>query len=125
MATDSCRLDRWLWAVRVFKTRSLAKDACLRSAIRVNGSTAKPAFKVRIGDQISIKGRDHTRELEVAALLEKRVGPALAPNYFVDHSPPSSNQSVVTPSVSFAQRDRGTGRPTKRDRRLIDKLRGG
>ena len=122
MKPDSCRLDRWLWAVRVFKTRSLANAACLKGAIRVNGSTAKPAFKIKSGDQISVKGRERTRELELAAVLEKRVGPALASNYFVDHTPPSNNESGIEPSVSFPPRDRGAGRPTKRDRRLIDKL---
>ena len=125
MNPDSCRLDRWLWAVRVYKTRSLAKDACLKGAIRVNGSTAKPAARIKSGDQISVKGRERTRELEVAAVLEKRVGPALASNYFVDHTPPSHKESGIGPSVSLPQRDRGAGRPTKRDRRLIDKLRRG
>ncbi len=125
MNADSCRLDRWLWAVRVFKSRSLAKDACVKGAIRVNGSTAKPAFKIKTGDQVSIRERDRTRELEVAAILEKRVGPTLASDYFVDHTLPSNNETRGRPSESFAQRDRGTGRPTKRDRRLIDKLRRG
>ena len=125
MKPDSCRLDRWLWAVRVYKTRSLAKDACLKGAIRVNGSTAKPGFKIKSGDHISVNGRERTGALEVAEVLEMRGGPALASNYFVDHTPPSNNESGIEPSVSFPQRDRGAGRPTKRDRRLIDKLRRG
>ena len=99
MSADSCRLDRWLWCVRAFKSRSLAKDACLTGAIRVNGSAAKPAFKVKTGDQISIKGRYRTRELEVAAVIEKRVGPALASNYYVDHTPPSNNGEDERQSV--------------------------
>ncbi|HAF69376.1 MAG TPA: RNA-binding protein [Acidimicrobiaceae bacterium] len=124
MNKSSCRVDRWLWAVRIFRTRSLSKEACVRGAIRVNGSAAKPSASVKSGDRVTVKIRGSLKELEVIQTLEKRVGPALAANYYIDHSPASAQNE---PTVSFnpvAKRERGSGRPTKRDRRHIDRLRG-
>ena len=123
MTESSCRIDRWLWAVRIFRTRSLAKEACLRGAIRVNGSVAKPSSNVKSSDRVTIKIRGALKEMEVVQTLEKRVGPALAGNYYIDHSPApdQSEQTISSPRV--AERARGSGRPTKRDRRQIDKLR--
>jgi len=123
--TGSCRLDRWLWAVRVFKTRSLAKDACVRGSVRVNNSTAKPAMRIKPGDRVTIKLRARVRELELVQVLEKRVGPSLVSNYYIDHTPLPDKKLEASPVVTVGQRDRGAGRPTKRDRRLIDKLRRG
>ena len=125
MSTVSGRLDRWLWAVRVFKTRSLAKEACVRGSVRVNNSIAKPALRIKTGDRVTIKLRSRVRELEVTRVLEKRVGPSLVSNYYIDHSPLPDKGLDASPGVTVGQRDRGAGRPTKRDRRLIDKLRRG
>lgn len=119
------RVDKWLWSVRVYKTRTMATDACTAGRVKVNGSVAKPATKIDIGDRVHAVRKDRVIIYEVAALIEKRVSAGRAAGCVVDHSPPPPEKRpdfVDTPV--FAQRDRGAGRPTKRDRRMIDKLRG-
>ena len=113
-------MDRWLWAVRVTKTRSLATDACQGGHVRVNGHPAKPAATVRVGDRVEATLAGRHRVLEVARVIDKRVGAPLAAECYVDHSPPPPS-SHDAPAV-FA-RDRGAGRPTKRDRRRLDRFR--
>lgn len=119
---DGTRIDQWLWGVRVFKTRSLATDACRGGHVRINGTAAKPASPVRVGDRIEVRAGDRDRVLEVARLIEKRVSAPLAAACLVDHSPPPPPREHV-PAPLF-QRARGTGRPTKRDRRQLDRFRG-
>ena len=119
------RVDKWLWSVRVFKTRTMATDACTAGRVKVNGSVAKPATKIEVGDRVQATRKDRVIIYEVTGLIEKRVSAARAAECVVDHSPPppaKTTDFVDTPA--FAQRDRGAGRPTKRDRRMIDKLRG-
>jgi len=119
-AVDETRVDKWLWAVRVFKTRALATAACKGGHVRVNGAPAKPATTVRVGDRVEARAHDHHRVLEVARVIDKRVGAPLAAECVVDHSPPPPAREQ-SPDV-FA-RDRGAGRPTKRDRRRLDRFR--
>jgi ribosome-associated heat shock protein Hsp15 len=88
--------------------------------VRINGAPAKPASNVRVGDRIAARAHGHDRELEVVRIIDKRVGAPIAAECFVDHSPPPSRER----DLSVAARDRGTGRPTKRDRRALDRLRG-
>lgn len=118
---EKVRVDRWLWSVRVFKTRSDATAACRGGHVRINGSPAKPAAPVKVGDRIGVKGREHTKDLEVIRLIDKRVGASVAAECLVDHSPPPVIEERLPPVF---QRDRGAGRPTKRDRRQLDRLRG-
>ena len=103
------------------KTRSDAATACRGGHVKVNGKTAKPATPVKVGDRIEAHLRDRERILEVTALIVKRVGAAVAVDCFVDHSPPPPEREIDVPVF---QRDRGAGRPTKRDRRELDRLRG-
>jgi ribosome-associated heat shock protein Hsp15 len=118
---DSTRVDRWLWAVRLYKTRSLATDACRGGHVKVNGATAKPATTVKIGDRVETFVADRERVLEVAGIIDKRVGAAAAAESFVDHSPPAPpREERLAPLFS---RDPGAGRPTKRERRALDRLR--
>lgn len=114
------RVDRWLWAIRVYKTRALSSEACRGGHVQVNGRAAKPATTVRVGDKVVVKLDQRVRDLEVVQLLDKRVGPALASPAFVDHSPPPIAPAA---QAQFAVRDRGTGRPTKKDRRQLERLR--
>ena len=123
MTKSSCRIDRWLWSVRIFRTRSLAKEACLRGAIRVIDAVVKPSSNLKSGDRVTVKTSSVLKVLEVVQTLEKRVGPAVALDYYLDHTPAPTcieQPNAVTP---VAKRERGSGRPTKRERRQIDKLR--
>ncbi|MDG3009652.1 RNA-binding S4 domain-containing protein [Rhodococcus sp. D2-41] len=119
--TDTVRVDSWTWAVRLFKTRSAAAAACRSGHVRVNGSTAKPAQPVRAGDEVRVRGAGHERIVEVTKTISKRVGPAIAAECLVDHSPPPPPTEI---QMAAPRRDRGAGRPTKRERREIDQLRG-
>lgn len=120
-ATPSTRVDRWVWAVRLTRTRALAAAACRSGHVKVNGDRAKPATSVKVGDEVRVRGEGPERIVVVAQVIEKRVGAAVAAEAFVDHTPPPPPREEV-PSVP--QRDRGAGRPTKRERRLIDQFRG-
>lgn len=109
--------------MRVFKTRSLATAACRGGHVRVNGAAAKPATTVGPGSRVDVTTPGGLRLLEVVDPIEKRVGAAVAATCMVDHTPPPTPQErdAATP---FA-RERGTGRPTKRDRRQLDRFRSG
>jgi ribosome-associated heat shock protein Hsp15 len=117
---DATRVDRWVWAIRLYTTRSDATDACRAGHVKVNGTSAKPAAAVRVGDRVHVRvhGRDH--DVEVVQVIDKRVGAALAAACFVDHSPPPPPREE---RALVAERDRGAGRPTKRDRRDLDRWR--
>ncbi len=115
------RIDRWLWAVRQFKTRSEATKACTAGHVTVNGRPAKPAATVRAGDRVSARVHGIQRELEVVRIIDNRVGAPIAATCLVDHTPPPPPED---PDAPIWERDRGMGRPTKRDRRQLDRLRG-
>lgn len=118
---SSVRADAWIWAVRVVPTRSQATAACRAGHVRVNGDRVKPAHPVRLGDEVRVRTDRVDRVLVVRRLLVKRTSAAIAAECFEDHSPPP----VPKPERSVAGvRDRGTGRPTKRERRETDRLRG-
>jgi ribosome-associated heat shock protein Hsp15 len=119
-AAEAVRLDKWLWAARIFKTRSLAQEACRGGHVRVNDHTGSPARALRVGDRIEVRKEERRLVLEVAA-VESRRGPApAARRLYVDHSPPPPPREAEP----FVFRDRGAGRPTKRDRRAIRRARG-
>ncbi|MCU1489780.1 MAG: hslR [Acidimicrobiaceae bacterium] len=118
---EETRVDRWLWAVRAAATRSGATALCRGGHVRVNGTGAKAATTIRPGDTVTarIAGRD--RVLEVVQTIDKRVGAAAAAGCLIDRSPPPPPRELRSPVL---QRDPSSGRPTKRDRRQIDRLRG-
>ena len=114
------RVDSWIWSVRLTKTRSLAAAACKAGHVRVNGERAKPAQTVRPGDEVRVReGGGYERIVTVARIVRKRVGAPVAAECYVDTSPPRPPREEV---VLVAVRDRGTGRPTKRDRRELERL---
>ena len=123
MELETTRVDRWLWAVRLYKTRSVATDACRGGHVKVNGASAKPATPVRVGDRVEAYAHGRERIFEVVALIDKRVGAPAAAACLVDHSPPPPprEESLLPPFL----RPAGTGRPTKRDRRRLDQFRDG
>ena len=119
---DSLRVDRWLWAARVFKTRSLAGAACDGGKVDVNGEGAKPARRVRIGDLIAVTlPRGRRRILKVAGVEDRRGSAAVAKALFEDLTPPEPPRPPQAPPP---RREPGSGRPTKRERRDIERLRG-
>jgi ribosome-associated heat shock protein Hsp15 len=114
-------VDQWLWSVRLTTTRSEAAAACRGGHVKVNSRAAKPATPVKVGDRVEAYLRDRERILEVRRVIVKRVGAAVAVECFVDHSPPPPER---VHDVPVFERDRGAGRPTKRDKRQLDRLRG-
>jgi ribosome-associated heat shock protein Hsp15 len=118
---DGIRLDIWLWAVRLTPTRSVATELCRNGRVMLNGRVAKAATTVAVGDRIEARIAQRQRVVEVVQVIAKRVGAPLAAECLVDHSPPVPREV----SEPVLPRDRGAGRPTKRDRRQIDRLRGG
>lgn len=119
--TSRVRTDAWLWAVRVYKTRSAATTACRAGHVRVNGDRAKAAQPIGPGDEVRIRIAGFDRTLVVRQAIVKRVGAPAAALAYEDLTPPPPPRE----SIAFVPiRDRGAGRPTKRERRDIDKLRG-
>lgn len=116
---EAVRVDRWVWAIRLYKTRADATAACRGGHVTINGASAKPATPVRVGDRVVARVHATERIVEVARLIDKRVGAALAAECIVDHTPPPPE----TDRTRIAERERGAGRPTKRERRQIDRLR--
>ena len=123
MASDegSVRVDSWIWSVRLTKTRSLAASACRAGHVRVNGERVKPAQAVRAGDEVRLRHAGRDRVVVVSRIVRKRVGAAVAVECYVDNSPPPPPKEQTVP---IGLRDRGAGRPTKRDRREMERLRG-
>ncbi len=124
MSAASTRVDKWLWSVRAYKTRTQAGDACSAGKVLVNGEIAKPATKIKAGDEVTARRRDRTVVFGVVEVIEKRVSAAKAAECIDDRSPalpPRDPGDFFIGEV--AKRDRGAGRPTKRDRRDIERLR--
>lgn len=114
------RVDQWLWAVRQFKTRSAATAACKAGHVRVNGAHAKAAQSIAIGDEVRVRIEGFDRYLLVRGILLKRVGAPIARQAYVDFSPPRPSRLDAPAPIL---RDRGSGRPTKKERRALDRLR--
>ncbi len=119
VSNSAVRIDAWLWAIRAYKTRSAATTACRAGHVRLNDKPAKASQIVIPGDTIRIRMPGFERILEVRQLIAKRVGAEAASHCFTDHTPPRPK----LPALGLPQRDRGAGRPTKKDRRELDRLR--
>ncbi|MFH8975593.1 RNA-binding S4 domain-containing protein [Streptomyces sp. NPDC017890] len=118
---ETVRVDSWIWAVRLIKTRSLGATACRGGHVRVNGERVKPAYSLRVGDEVRLRQEGRERVVVVKRLIRKRVGAPVATQCYIDNSPPPPPREAVAPA---GIRDRGAGRPTKRDRRELERLRG-
>lgn len=120
---DSVRIDKYLWAIRVYKTRSEATEACNGNKIKIAGVNAKPSKAVKIGDVIEVRKGSVLFTYKVLALSENRMGAALVPEYAENLTPESETAKMHAPRETILyQRDRGAGRPTKKDRRILDDL---
>jgi ribosome-associated heat shock protein Hsp15 len=122
---DQVRIDKWLWAVRVFKTRSIATDACKKGRVTIDGQSAKPSRTLKPGEIVKVRKNPVTYSYKVKQLIGKRVGAKLVPEYMEDITPASELEILeMQKNMSWFERERGTGRPTKKERRDIDRLKG-
>lgn len=117
---QAARIDRWLWAVRLAKTRSDASALCKGGHVELNGRPAKPSSSVTTGDRITARIHQRDRIVVVIDVIDKRVGAKVAVGCYDDHSPPEPERNGGDRGGAVAQRDPGAGRPTKRDRRQIE-----
>lgn len=122
-ANTEARLDKWLWAARIYKTRTLAADACKNGRISINGVPAKPSRTVKAGDEVGVRKSPITYVFRVRQAIEKRVGAKLLPDILENITPPEQYELLEMSRISgFVDRARGTGRPTKKDRRALDEF---
>lgn len=120
---DQQRVDKWLWATRVFKTRSIAANACKKGRISLNGRTLKPASMISVGDVLNVRKPPMTFSFEVLALLNNRVGPKLVENYLRNVTPKSEYEVLELQKIAGnIGRQKGKGRPTKKERRDLEQF---
>ncbi|MEI6750089.1 MAG: RNA-binding S4 domain-containing protein [Bacteroidales bacterium] len=120
---QTLRIDKWLWAIRIYKTRTLATDACKAGKIKIGGVTVKPSREVKLMDEITISQGQLIRTIRVKTLIHNRVSAKLVPENAEDLTPPSEYEKLkLIQEINGERRDRGIGRPTKKQRRLIDLL---
>ncbi len=127
MNEDKVRIDKWLWAVRIFKTRQLAAEACKKGNVKVEGQKVKSSRMVSVGDKIVVRKEGFDWEYGVAGCIEKRVGAKLVAEYRTDLTSEEKLEEIKTIKAANActfKRPRGAGRPTKKQRREIDKVKG-
>ena len=118
---SQARIDKWLWAVRIYKTRSIAAEACKKGHIMVRDKAVKPSFAVRVGDIVQVKKSPITYSFKVLQCAENRVGAKLVPELMENVTPPEQYEALEMSRISgFIDRARGTGRPTKKERRSMD-----
>jgi ribosome-associated heat shock protein Hsp15 len=115
----SARVDSWIWSVRLTRTRPMASDACRGGHVRINGARVKPAHAVTVGDEVRLRHEGRERIVIVSRIISKRVGAPAAVECYVDKSPPAPPRDQF---AAVPVRDRGAGRPTKRERRSIENL---
>jgi len=120
---EKLRVDKYLWAIRIFKTRSLATEACKAGRVKLNGQNIKPSHVVKVGDIYHVQKGIEKKIVEVTALLDKRVDAKTASGFYEDRTPVEETYGYKAMyHAPILKRDRGTGRPTKKDRREIDEL---
>ncbi len=119
--TEEARIDKWLWAARIFKTRSIAADACKNGRVTIGGANAKPSRTVKAGDVVAVRKPPVTYSFRVIKPIEQRVGAKLIPEIYENVTTPDQYELLEMNRISgFVDRARGTGRPTKKERRSLD-----
>ena len=120
---DEARVDKWLWAARIFKTRSMAAAACKKGQVSLNGAPLKPSRTVRVGDIINVRKPPVTYSFKIKQAIEKRVGAKLIPEILENVTPAAQYELLEMNRISgFVNRAKGTGRPTKKDRRSLEEF---
>ena len=118
---ETARIDKWLWAARIFKTRSIASDACKNGRVTIGGVNMKPSRSVKVGDVVSVKKPPITYSFKVLKTIEQRVDAKLLPEIYENVTDPKQYELLEMSRISgFVDRARGTGRPTKKERRALD-----
>ena len=122
---DEVRIDKWLWAVRIFKTRTVAAEACRKGRVLIGNAPVKPSRNIRTGEIIQVRKTPVTYSFMVLALADKRMGAKMVPQYMENVTPPDQYELLELNKISgFVERQRGTGRPTKKERRDLDQFAG-
>ena len=120
---NEVRIDKWMWATRIFKTRTIAAEACKKGRVSVSGTTVKPSRTIKIGDIIQVRKPPVTYSFKVLALTENRMGAKIVPEFLENVTPPEQMEILELSRISgFINRSKGMGRPTKRDRRELKKF---
>ena len=120
---NEVRIDKWMWATRIFKTRTIAAEACKKGRVSVSGTTVKPSRTIKIGDIIQVRKPPVTYSFKVLALTENRMGAKLVPEFLENVTPPEQMEILELSLISgFINRSKGMGRPTKRDSRELKKF---
>ena len=120
---NEVRIDKWMWATRIFKTRTIAAEACKKGRVSVSGTTVKPSRTIKIGDIIQVRKPPVTYSFKVLALTERRMGAKLVPEYLENVTTPDQYEILEMNKISgFVDRARGLGRPTKKDRREMEQF---
>lgn len=120
---EEVRIDKWLWAVRIFKTRTIAAEACKKGRVMIGDVSIKPSRNVRAGDVIQVRKPPVTYSFKVLALADKRMGAKMVPQFMENVTPPDQYELLELNKISgFVDRQRGTGRPTKKERRDLDQF---
>lgn len=118
---ETARIDKWLWAARIFKTRSIAADACKNGRVTINGVNVKPSHMVKIGETVSVKKPPVVYSFKILQCIEQRVGAKFIPDIYENVTNPKQYEILEMSRISgFVDRARGTGRPTKKERRSLD-----
>ena len=118
---EQARIDKWLWAARIFKTRSLAADACKNGRVSINNVNVKPSHMVKVGDTVNVRKPPVTYSFKILKTIEQRVGAKLIPEIYENVTSPDPYELLEMNRISgFVDRARGTGRPTKKERRALD-----
>ena len=122
---DTVRIDKFLWSVRIYKTRTIAAEECEKHRVLVNGADVKPSRNVRAGDRLTVKKLPVIHTYEIIQLIDKRQSASLVKNYITNTTPQDElDKAEMARMTAFVQRDRGAGRPTKKERRDIEKMSG-
>lgn len=120
---NEVRIDKWMWATRIFKTRTIAVEACKKSRVSIGGVTVKPSRMIKVGEIIEVRKPPITFSFKVLALTQNRMGAKLVPEYLENVTPPEQYELLEMSKISgFVDRARGMGRPTKKDRRELDQF---
>lgn len=123
MEEAAVRVDKWLWAVRIFKTRTIASEACKKGRVTIDNKTVKPSRMIRIGEVVQVKKPPVTFSFKVLNLSDKRMGAKLVPEFMQNVTPPEEYEILEMKKLSgFVDRQRGSGRPTKKERRDLEQF---